>query len=256
MGHPPWAVLIGAGSHTGRLHRHEQVSTPRLPTPRAAPPLGGVGWPMVGGKGVVTVRRGHPGTWCSKYRRPVLAGPIADRCGRLITSKCAQRDWQLMGVADRLNHHLPPLRPCDVDDQLPGVVWPPWALKVMGVEDARSGYHRPGAPTTPREHHSDSGVFPEAGDSPVSAHPTAAPPSNEWRSTRQELPRRGRDEDGRRPLRSRPPWPGRPPSLVRADHPPQAGCGRAALPTRRGWSLCQRHATVFIPIDHSMSLGS
>ncbi|MEO3925552.1 transposase [Micromonosporaceae bacterium B7E4] len=34
--------------------------------------------------------------WCPRYRRPVLTGPVATRCGELIRAKCDERGWQVV----------------------------------------------------------------------------------------------------------------------------------------------------------------
>jgi putative transposase len=36
--------------------------------------------------------------WCSKYRRPVLEGRVADRLRSLIEAKCAERGWTVRAL--------------------------------------------------------------------------------------------------------------------------------------------------------------
>jgi putative transposase len=49
-------------------------------------------------------RNGLHLVWCSKYRRPVLGGQVADRLRSLIQANCAERRWtvQLKGFTSRV----------------------------------------------------------------------------------------------------------------------------------------------------------
>ncbi|WP_041254353.1 IS200/IS605 family transposase [Frankia sp. EAN1pec] len=40
--------------------------------------------------------RGYRRVRCSKFRRPVLAGPVGDRCGELVREKCAEYEWMVV----------------------------------------------------------------------------------------------------------------------------------------------------------------
>lgn len=45
--------------------------------------------------------------WCSKYRRPVLAGRVAQRLEELIRSKANERGWEIIAVEVMPDHvHL------------------------------------------------------------------------------------------------------------------------------------------------------
>ncbi|MFD6095213.1 IS200/IS605 family transposase [Nocardiopsis flavescens] len=45
--------------------------------------------------------------WCSKYRRPVIAGPVAERLEQLIRSKADERGWEIITVEVMPDHvHL------------------------------------------------------------------------------------------------------------------------------------------------------
>jgi putative transposase len=45
--------------------------------------------------------------WCPKYRRPVLAGRVADRLRSLIQAKCAERGWTVEALEVMPDHvHL------------------------------------------------------------------------------------------------------------------------------------------------------
>jgi putative transposase len=45
--------------------------------------------------------------WCSKYRRPVLAGRVAERLRSLIQAKCAERGWTVQALEVMPDHvHL------------------------------------------------------------------------------------------------------------------------------------------------------
>jgi putative transposase len=45
--------------------------------------------------------------WCSKYRRPVLGGRVADRLEQLIRSKADERGWEIIAVEVMPDHvHL------------------------------------------------------------------------------------------------------------------------------------------------------
>ncbi|MCW2931426.1 MAG: transposase IS200-like [Actinomycetia bacterium] len=39
---------------------------------------------------------GYHVVWCPRHRRPVLAGRVGERCGELITQKCAGREWRVV----------------------------------------------------------------------------------------------------------------------------------------------------------------
>ncbi|SQD95062.1 hypothetical protein FMEAI12_2910025 [Parafrankia sp. Ea1.12] len=49
---------------------------------------------VVGAGGVYG--RGYRRVWCSKFRCPVLAGPVGDRCGELVREKCAGYEWMVV----------------------------------------------------------------------------------------------------------------------------------------------------------------
>jgi putative transposase len=42
--------------------------------------------------------------WCPRRRKPVLVGPVAERCWKLITEKCAERGWELLALAIQPDH--------------------------------------------------------------------------------------------------------------------------------------------------------
>jgi putative transposase len=42
--------------------------------------------------------------WCSKYRRPVLGGRVADRLRSLIRAKCAERGWTVEAMEVMPDH--------------------------------------------------------------------------------------------------------------------------------------------------------
>lgn len=45
--------------------------------------------------------------WCPRRRKPVLVGPVADRCQALIADKCAERGWEILALAIQPDHiHL------------------------------------------------------------------------------------------------------------------------------------------------------
>ena len=45
--------------------------------------------------------------WCPKYRRPVLAGRVAERLRSLIKAKCAERGWTVQALEVMPDHvHL------------------------------------------------------------------------------------------------------------------------------------------------------
>jgi putative transposase len=37
--------------------------------------------------------------WCPRRRRPVLAGPVAQRCRALRESQCAEKPWEVLALA-------------------------------------------------------------------------------------------------------------------------------------------------------------
>jgi putative transposase len=50
---------------------------------------------------------GYHVVWCPKYRRPVLAGPVKDRCEALIRARAAERNWQIVALEIMPDHvHL------------------------------------------------------------------------------------------------------------------------------------------------------
>lgn len=45
--------------------------------------------------------------WCPKRRKPVLAGPVAKDCKKLIETKCADQGWEIVELAIQPDHiHL------------------------------------------------------------------------------------------------------------------------------------------------------
>jgi putative transposase len=42
--------------------------------------------------------------WCSKYRRPVLGGRVAERLRSLIQAKCAERGWTVQALEVMPDH--------------------------------------------------------------------------------------------------------------------------------------------------------
>jgi putative transposase len=45
--------------------------------------------------------------WCPRRRRPVLAGPVAQRCRALLEDKCAEHQWAILALAMQPEHvHL------------------------------------------------------------------------------------------------------------------------------------------------------
>jgi putative transposase len=50
---------------------------------------------------------GYHVVWCPKYRRPVLTGPVKDRCEALIRAKAAEHGWRLVALEIMPDHvHL------------------------------------------------------------------------------------------------------------------------------------------------------
>lgn len=50
---------------------------------------------------------GYHVVWCPKYRRPVLAGQVRDRCDELIRQKAAEHDWEVVALEIMPDHvHL------------------------------------------------------------------------------------------------------------------------------------------------------
>lgn len=41
---------------------------------------------------------GYHVVWCPKYRRPVLTGPVKDRCEALIRAKAAEHEWRIVAL--------------------------------------------------------------------------------------------------------------------------------------------------------------
>jgi len=45
--------------------------------------------------------------WCPRRRRPILVGPVAQRCRDLITAKCQDKGWDILALAIQPDHiHL------------------------------------------------------------------------------------------------------------------------------------------------------
>lgn len=45
--------------------------------------------------------------WCPRRRRPVLVGPLAERCQALIEQKCDEQGWEILALAIHPDHiHL------------------------------------------------------------------------------------------------------------------------------------------------------
>jgi REP-associated tyrosine transposase len=45
--------------------------------------------------------------WCPRRRKPVLVGPVAERCRVLISEKCAEKGWEMLALAIPPDHlHL------------------------------------------------------------------------------------------------------------------------------------------------------
>jgi putative transposase len=69
---------------------------------------------------------GYHVVWCPKYRRAVLAGPVAGRCRELISEKCAEHGWLIVALEVMPDHvHLfvkarPKDSPSYVANQLKG----------------------------------------------------------------------------------------------------------------------------------------
>ncbi|WP_347177172.1 transposase [Parafrankia sp. EAN1pec] len=42
--------------------------------------------------------RGYRRVWCPKFRRPVLAGPVGDRCDELVRRKCTEHEWTVVAL--------------------------------------------------------------------------------------------------------------------------------------------------------------
>ena len=42
--------------------------------------------------------------WCPRRRKPVLVGPVADRCRELIEGKCAEKGWHVLALAMQPDH--------------------------------------------------------------------------------------------------------------------------------------------------------
>jgi Zn finger protein HypA/HybF involved in hydrogenase expression len=86
---------------------------------------------------------GYDVAWCPKYRRPVLTGPVKDRCEALISAKCSERGWQLKAPAGTsLDCHVCGAR-C-IRPRQDTVICPrcgPWDADING---ARNSYARAG----------------------------------------------------------------------------------------------------------------
>lgn len=69
---------------------------------------------------------GYHVVWCPKYRRPVLAGAVKDRCEALIREKAADHGWRVIALEIMPDHvHLsvkahPKHSPSYVANQLKG----------------------------------------------------------------------------------------------------------------------------------------
>jgi putative transposase len=45
--------------------------------------------------------------WCPRRRKPVLVGPVAERCRELIEGKCDEQHWEILALAIQPDHiHL------------------------------------------------------------------------------------------------------------------------------------------------------
>lgn len=45
--------------------------------------------------------------WCPRRRKPVLTGPVAERCQQLSEGKCTEKGWQALELAVQPDHlHL------------------------------------------------------------------------------------------------------------------------------------------------------
>ena len=50
---------------------------------------------------------GYHVVWCPKYHRPVLAGPVQDRCMALLQEKAARHGWRIIALEVMPDHlHL------------------------------------------------------------------------------------------------------------------------------------------------------
>ena len=50
---------------------------------------------------------GYHLVWCPKYRRPVLAGDVGERCAELIRAKATERGWKIVALEVMPDHvHL------------------------------------------------------------------------------------------------------------------------------------------------------
>ncbi len=50
---------------------------------------------------------GYHVVWCPKYRRPVLSGPVKDRCEALLRAKAAEHSWRIVALEIMPDHvHL------------------------------------------------------------------------------------------------------------------------------------------------------
>jgi putative transposase len=47
---------------------------------------------------------GYHIVWCPKYRRPVLTGPVRERCDALIRVRCAEHDWPVIALDIEPDH--------------------------------------------------------------------------------------------------------------------------------------------------------
>jgi putative transposase len=45
--------------------------------------------------------------WCPRRRKPVLVGPVAERCRELIAGQCAEHGWEILALEIQQDHiHL------------------------------------------------------------------------------------------------------------------------------------------------------
>jgi putative transposase len=42
--------------------------------------------------------------WCPRRRKPVLVGPVAERCRALIEGKCSEKEWEILALAIQPDH--------------------------------------------------------------------------------------------------------------------------------------------------------
>ena len=44
--------------------------------------------------------------WCPRRRKPVLVGPVVERCRELIEGKCVDKGWAVLALAIQPDHIL------------------------------------------------------------------------------------------------------------------------------------------------------